>query len=78
MRRSRSLIVLALLLGGCAWFARFRPEPTALPFPDPPSLHFVRCDADKVCLSQADGAKLSAWMDKLKAFQAARTRLLGE
>lgn len=78
MRRSHSLLLLVLVLAGCSWFARFKPEPTVLPFPEPPALRFVLCDTDKVCLSQADGAKLSAWMDKLKAFQAARLRLLQE
>jgi len=78
MRRNRSLVLLALLLGGCAWFARWKAEPTALPFPPPPHLTFLRCDTDKVCLSQADATLLAGWMDKLRAFQSARTRLLAE
>jgi hypothetical protein len=75
MRRNHSLVLLALLLGGCAWFARWKPEPTSLPFPPAPKLTFTRCDTDKVCLSQADAGLLAAWMDKLRAFQAARVRL---
>lgn len=78
----RSFIILAvllLLLGGCAWFNRFRPEPVALPFPETPKLHFTCPAGSGQCwLSQDDANKLAKYLDELRAFQRARERLLTE
>ena len=77
MRRRRpSRALAAVLLLGLVGCARWRSEPAELPFPDPPAVHFFLCGADHVCLSQADADRLAKWMDKLRAFQAARERLL--
>ncbi|HSE02883.1 MAG TPA: hypothetical protein VLK35_01920, partial [Methylomirabilota bacterium] len=73
--RSRSLVLAGglLLLVACA---RWRPEPATLPFPTPPAITFARCDTDKICLTEADAERLAKWMDQLRAFEAARARLL--
>ena len=69
------LIIGILLLAGCSHFG----EPLYIKFPEPPHLTFKFCDDDGVqvlCLSESDGVKLSKWMDKVRAFEAARKRLL--
>ena len=80
MRRSRRLAVLlaVLLLSGCAWFARWKPEPAALPFPPIPAVQWSLCQPGMFCLQSADADKLDKFMDQLRAFQAARQRLLTE
>lgn len=71
-------IILALVVlsfGGCA---RFRPEPLYIQFPDPPRLTWYFCEREGeqvLCLAQTDGAKLSKWFDKVRAFNHARERL---
>jgi hypothetical protein len=71
--------VLALVLMGLALgCARFRPEPLYIQFPDPPKLTWYFCEREGeqvLCLSQPDGAKLSKWFDKVRAFNHARERL---
>ena len=84
MQRTKWWWILAaaslLFLSGCA---RFRPEPLYIKFPEPPHLTFQLCWSDTegaamVCLPQADGAALAKWMDKVRAFEAARERLQRE
>lgn len=70
-----ALLLAALLLAtGCASVAYEPP----LPFPEKPAWHFFLCDTDKVCLSQADANALNKWLDKVEAFRAGRSRLLGQ
>ena len=71
------IAIFYLVLTGCA---RFAGEPLYLEFPDEPSLSWALCfnaaREPMLCLSQGDGAKLSKWVDKLRAFEHARARLL--
>lgn len=79
MRRSLSALLLSLILaGGCAWFARWKPEPATLPFPPLPALRWSLCQPGMFCLPSADADALDKFMDQIKAFQAARQRLLVE
>lgn len=75
MARGRALALgcclLLLLLAGCA---RWRPEPVALPFPDPPALTWRAC-GEEVCLSRAEADRLAEWLDAVNAFRHARERL---
>ena len=70
-------IILACWLAGCA---RFGGEPRYLEFPDEPHITWALCDpvqdTVRVCISQADAQKLAKWIDKLRAFEHARERLI--
>ena len=77
--RSFGILVSSLLLLGCT---RYRPEDLTLPFPPRPPLTWQLCKIinqarmeDVLCLSQADGAALAKWLDKVEAFKRARERL---
>ena len=81
MRRNRRvvglLVAVAVIATACA---RWRPEPMYLVFPDPPAISYRLCEqaghpTPDVCLSQTDAAALAKWMDKVRAFEAARKRL---
>lgn len=70
-----------LLLTGCA---RSLSEALYIRFPDAPKLTWYFCDPaqemdDKsskvLCVTQKDGAALSKWFDKVRAFNHARERL---
>ena len=66
------LAVLVLVLAACA---RFHPEP-ALDFPPWPHLTFQARLGGGACLDEPDAQALLRWLDKLRAFEAARQRLL--
>ncbi len=65
------LLLLLLLLTGCA---HFRPEP-ALDPPPWPKVKFVLDSESRFCLDQENMQGLGKWLDKLRAFFAARERL---
>ncbi len=71
--RAGLALAAALLLGGCTTVAYEPP----LPFPEKPAWRFFLCDTDKVCLTQQDANALNKWLDKIEAFRAGRSRLLG-
>lgn len=71
IRRWWPLVVL-LLLTGCS---TFRPEPR-LEFPPWPHLVFSPGLNGGACLTDPDAQELLRWADKLRAFEAARQRLL--
>lgn len=76
-RSALAAVAVAAVLTGCA---RFRPEPLYIAFPEVPRIEYRLCDVDGepaplVCLSQRDGAALSKWLDKVRAFDHARQRL---
>ena len=64
-------LLMAWLLWGCV---SVQVEPL-LPFPDPPALQWTVCQPTKVCLSDADGDRLSKWLDKIRAYRAAIRRM---
>jgi len=68
----RAVLLGGLLLAGCA---RFHPEP-ALDFPPWPKTKFVLDGESRFCLDQENMQGLAKWLDKLRAFEAARARLL--
>lgn len=70
--RPLAAIALLLALTGCA---RFHPEP-ALDPPPWPKTKFVLDSESRFCLDQENMQGLSRWLDKLRAFFAARERLL--
>lgn len=65
-------LVLLLLGASCA---RFHPEP-ALDFPPWPRLTFQPRLGGGACLDEPDAQELLRWLDKIRAFDAARQRLL--
>jgi hypothetical protein len=79
MRPNPSVLLVGVLLvaSACTWF---RPEPLYIKFPVPPHITYELCDVvgrpePELCLSQSEAAALSKWMDKVRAFEAARERL---
>ena len=70
--RPLAAVALLLALSGCA---RFHPAP-ALDFPPWPHTKFALDAESRFCLDQENMQALSKWLDKLRAFQAARERLL--
>lgn len=78
LRRVAAVVLVGLVLAGCA---RFRPEPLHIQFPVPPKLVWAQCQPDedgtpRLCLSERDAAALAKWIDRVRAFEAARERLL--
>lgn len=73
LRQILHLAILGALLTGCA---HFHAEP-ALSFPPWPKLTFTRDVATGAfCMDQAEAQSFDRWVDKLRAFEAARQRLL--
>lgn len=68
------LAVLLVVLSGCT--GPFRAEPK-LEFPAWPKLQFSRdTQTGAQCLDEAEAQALDKWLDKLRAFEASRQRLL--
>ena len=78
MRTFCVLMIALTLAGGCAMI---HPEPQHLVFPEVPEIKFHVCgNADRtivmICMSEPDASALAKWMEKVKAFEEARNRLL--
>jgi len=71
--RRWGLLLLLLVCPGCS--AVFHAEP-ALDFPAWPKTKFTLTEQGAFCLDQDDMQAFSKWLDKLRAFEAARQRLL--
>lgn len=65
------VVLAGSLLVSCS---RWLPQPTSLPFPEPPEVHPTYQDG-QVCLPEEEAAALGAWVDKVNLFRHAWERL---